>query len=210
MKYIAMFIFVLFLFGCNKSDNNEIKREDKSTVIFCGNPDCKKLIVFKSNEDFASCVSTGNETCEKMKNVLIVDKNHPDYEFYFLKWQVCQSNNRIKDFNKFYKWYLANKDKEFEIVISETEFKSTCPIETDYIVDNSTYTLKPVYEKRNRKVPYHIGRTLTYREEEYTALTGFEYVKNEKSIKIPVGTTFCKVKVTRKIDAVTYYKEYMQ
>lgn len=214
MKFVIFgFLFIVILCGCDGYFQKEtvITKEDKSTVIFCGNANCKNLLVFKSEKDYASCVSTGDQTCERMKNAIVIDKNHPDYQYYMLKWEVCRSNIGVKDFHKFYSWYQQNKDKQFEYVVSETSFESSTPTTQETVIENPTHTIKPIYEKRSKMVPRHIGRTLSYVSETSEDLVGFKITKSNKNdVIIPTGTTSCKITVTRKIGPITYWVENMQ
>lgn len=210
MKSI-FFCFVIFFFvGCQKE--MIVTRKDKSIVCKCWNGACENLIVFISEKDDAWTWYNEGVTCKELKNykhlAVIIDKSNPDYEYYKLKYESCKQG--VIDFNKFYDWYLKNKDKRFDVVISETSFESSVPTTTKHEIDNSTYNLKPIYEDKTYQTPINVGRTLTYRKQKRTTLVGFKHIKNEDKRVVQTGTTYCKIKVTHNYDAMTYYIKQKQ
>ena len=210
MRYCFLLICCIILTGCNPP--MIVTRDDLSTVTKCWDGFCENFIVFKSKYDKAKPWYGYGVTCKHMREkkhlAYIVDKQHPDYEYYKLKYEACKQG--VKDFNKFYSWYMANKEQYFEYVISETIFESTHPINEDYHIDNSTYSFKPIYEEVKKPVVTHIGKVHTYKTERRKQLVEFKPVKHENIQSIPAGTTSCRTKVTIKVDAMTYYIKKIQ
>lgn len=209
-KCFYVLLFCMILTGCKPP--MIVTRDDTSTVAKCWNGSCENFFVFKSKYDRAWRWYGTGINCKHMREnkhlACVIDKQHHDYEYYKLKYEAVGQG--VKDFKKFYPWYMKNKDQYFEYVVSETVFESSHPTNEEQHIDNSTYSFKPVYEDVNIQVPVNVGRVLTYRNEKRKQLIGFKRIKNEKIQTIPAGTTFCRTKVTRKVDAMTYYVEKLQ
>lgn len=121
--------------------------------------DCNNLIISKSEINHTCKWSA---PCKRFKGfkylAKVVTPNDPNYHLFKLKYEFY--NKHGKNFDKFYEWYLVNKDKQF--------YK--------YVKNYITIEDRPEYETRYRSVSRHIGLSYSIQRMPYSVIIGWKQV----------------------------------
>ena len=116
MKYIILFITILFLYGCEYKDN---KSEDYNFL------EDNSLRLIKNDEDTSILINKDN-----IYYLLLLGQNNPNINVnYLIKYQNIKTNNYTN------REYLLNKD----LVINDLLFKINDKIEI--IINNYTFCI---------------------------------------------------------------------
>lgn len=153
---------------------------------------CDNLIVSKSDKN---CTCKWSAPCEQFKGykylAKVVTSTDPNYSLYKLKFEYY--NKHGKDFNKFYKWYKVNKNKQF--------YK--------YIKHYTTIEDRPEYKTRYRSVSRRIGLSYTIQRMPYSVIVGWKQVpiqKEDIKYKDPKDFKYKKIEC----DIFEYYTQTIE